>query len=347
MVVVAVVAIDSRVRSNQQWTLSSAKRRRHVSTRHIDLCYTRLIRVYCVCSYSLAAVVVHSGSLGGGHYVTYARRGTHTRCPPLGCDCKWYLFDDAAVREVSVDTLLRVNAYVLFYTKQLLPDEALRRDLDRSTVFAMSDAAAASAALPHDDDESVSSHDNSAVKSNGDSRKHRSTADDDDDDDDVFLMPVSWFERWARHMDPPGRIDMNSVKCQHGRHRAAMRAVPRVVWQQLADIHGVVGAPLRQRHAQFCDECTTVDAMRARSASLGQTLLRQRSANTSFTPLETAWVRQWRAFVAGDDRPPPIRVRVISALLDAGDRAAVTVVPLEFAKFCVAQFGSDGAPLLT
>ena len=49
-------------------------------------------------SYSLIAVVVHIGSLGGGHYVAYARRGT-----------QWFLFDDATVQAVDVETVLKAS----------------------------------------------------------------------------------------------------------------------------------------------------------------------------------------------------------------------------------------------
>jgi len=59
--------------------------------------------------YDLIAVICHSGSFEGGHYVSYCLN-SETK--------KWYEFDDSAVREVSEQNVQDVQAYVLFYQKQ-------------------------------------------------------------------------------------------------------------------------------------------------------------------------------------------------------------------------------------
>ncbi|OMH80623.1 Ubiquitin carboxyl-terminal hydrolase 36 [Zancudomyces culisetae] len=60
------------------------------------------------CSYSLYAVLVHSGhSCKSGHYFCYVKS-------PSGV---WYEMNDSLVRPVSVNTVLSQSAYLLFYEK--------------------------------------------------------------------------------------------------------------------------------------------------------------------------------------------------------------------------------------
>jgi len=63
--------------------------------------------------YNLRAVIVHSGGINSGHYITY-RRG------PFGCkgEKKWYYTSDSVVRQVSFDEVSRSCAYILFYEKE-------------------------------------------------------------------------------------------------------------------------------------------------------------------------------------------------------------------------------------
>ncbi|CAJ1848452.1 unnamed protein product [Sphenostylis stenocarpa] len=69
--------------------------------------------------YHLVGLVEHSGTMRGGHYVAYVRGGQRNR----GKDDKenegftWYQASDAYVREVSLDEVLRCEAYILFYEK--------------------------------------------------------------------------------------------------------------------------------------------------------------------------------------------------------------------------------------
>ena len=62
--------------------------------------------------YSLRGVVEHSGSLNGGHYVAYVRpRGSKLSAE----EDEWYCISDGQVRNISLDQVLRANAYILFY----------------------------------------------------------------------------------------------------------------------------------------------------------------------------------------------------------------------------------------
>ncbi|CAJ1444690.1 unnamed protein product [Effrenium voratum] len=61
--------------------------------------------------YDLAALSKHIGSLGGGHYVAYARSSI---------DGEWYHYDDSSVRRCSEEEVSsdKVGAYVLFYIRR-------------------------------------------------------------------------------------------------------------------------------------------------------------------------------------------------------------------------------------
>ncbi|XP_030648580.1 ubiquitin carboxyl-terminal hydrolase 32 [Chanos chanos] len=58
--------------------------------------------------YDLYAISCHSGILGGGHYVTYAKN-------PNG---KWYCYNDSSCKELSCEEVDADSAYILFYEQQ-------------------------------------------------------------------------------------------------------------------------------------------------------------------------------------------------------------------------------------
>ncbi|MGH0162627.1 UNVERIFIED_CONTAM: hypothetical protein FKN15_060741 [Acipenser sinensis] len=58
--------------------------------------------------YNLYAISCHSGILGGGHYVTYAKNPND----------KWYCFNDSSCKEVRCDEIDTDSAYILFYEQQ-------------------------------------------------------------------------------------------------------------------------------------------------------------------------------------------------------------------------------------
>ncbi|ORZ32200.1 hypothetical protein BCR44DRAFT_1440664 [Catenaria anguillulae PL171] len=57
-------------------------------------------------TYGLQAVIVHQGSAHGGHYYAYIKAANGV----------WFEMNDESVRQVSVQTVLQANAYVLMYT---------------------------------------------------------------------------------------------------------------------------------------------------------------------------------------------------------------------------------------
>ena len=73
--------------------------------------------------YRLAAVVVHSGTMSGGHYVAYVRygalepfaHGSGLLLPP--CGAQWAYASDSSVSHASLADVLACEAYMLFYER--------------------------------------------------------------------------------------------------------------------------------------------------------------------------------------------------------------------------------------
>uniref|UniRef100_A0A182VXT0 ubiquitinyl hydrolase 1 n=1 Tax=Anopheles minimus TaxID=112268 RepID=A0A182VXT0_9DIPT len=61
-----------------------------------------------VTTYDLCAVICHHGTVGGGHYTSFAKHD------PTG---KWFEFDDQLVTQVTPEHVQSCEAYVLFYRK--------------------------------------------------------------------------------------------------------------------------------------------------------------------------------------------------------------------------------------
>ncbi len=59
--------------------------------------------------YSLTGVVVHSGAMGGGHYISYIK---------LGATGAWYHASDSSVSPASLESVLQAQAYILFYKRE-------------------------------------------------------------------------------------------------------------------------------------------------------------------------------------------------------------------------------------
>lgn len=78
--------------------------------------------------YALAAVVVHTGSQYGGHYITFARHAV-SGDGESDQTYKWYYTSDSAVRVASRAEVLGCQAYMLFYTR-----ESETADADATTV---------------------------------------------------------------------------------------------------------------------------------------------------------------------------------------------------------------------
>ncbi|XP_042517711.1 ubiquitin carboxyl-terminal hydrolase 2-like [Macadamia integrifolia] len=70
------------------------------------------------CGYHLLGVVVHSGTMQGGHYIAYVRGNKRReRTEHFSGESTWYYTSDSYVREVSLAEVLRSEAYILFYEK--------------------------------------------------------------------------------------------------------------------------------------------------------------------------------------------------------------------------------------
>ncbi|KAF8016171.1 hypothetical protein BT93_H1630 [Corymbia citriodora subsp. variegata] len=65
------------------------------------------------CVYRLIGVVEHMGTMRGGHYVAYIRGGEKSKNGVVAS--MWYHASDAYVREVTLEEVLRCEAYILFY----------------------------------------------------------------------------------------------------------------------------------------------------------------------------------------------------------------------------------------
>lgn len=61
-----------------------------------------------VSTYDLTAVICHHGTVGSGHYTSFAKHEITG---------KWFEYDDQSVTEVSADVVQNCEAYVLFYRK--------------------------------------------------------------------------------------------------------------------------------------------------------------------------------------------------------------------------------------
>ena len=77
-----------------------------------------------VSTYDLTAVICHHGTVGGGHYTSFAKHEYSG---------KWFEFDDQLVTQVSPEVVQNCEAYVLFYRKtnphmHLIRQKALEMD---------------------------------------------------------------------------------------------------------------------------------------------------------------------------------------------------------------------------
>jgi len=65
--------------------------------------------------FRLKAVVVHCGSVEGGHFVTY-RKGPLQSNSRHRSD-RWYLTSDESVKDATLAEAMQTTAYMLFYEK--------------------------------------------------------------------------------------------------------------------------------------------------------------------------------------------------------------------------------------
>mmetsp|Transcript_18716 Transcript_18716/g.37812 ORF Transcript_18716/g.37812 Transcript_18716/m.37812 type:complete len:101 (+) Transcript_18716:547-849(+) len=71
--------------------------------------------------YGLTGIVVHSGGMGGGHYVAYTLRGPG----------RWYYFSDRSYSASSAPDVTKKQAYLCFYKRLPLENGDRDEDSDR------------------------------------------------------------------------------------------------------------------------------------------------------------------------------------------------------------------------
>merc|ERR1712154_332710 len=74
--------------------------------------------------YDLFAVSIHSGGLGGGHYIANAKN-LHNG--------EWYEFNDSSTSAISESEAYTSSAYVLFYKRRDLEMESIAQAKTQST----------------------------------------------------------------------------------------------------------------------------------------------------------------------------------------------------------------------
>jgi Ubiquitin carboxyl-terminal hydrolase len=70
--------------------------------------------------YRLCGLSCHGGGMGGGHYVAYVRHspaGSAAAGSGSAADTEWFYMSDQHVSKTNVETVLKQQAYVLFYER--------------------------------------------------------------------------------------------------------------------------------------------------------------------------------------------------------------------------------------
>lgn len=74
------------------------------------------------CKYRLIGTVEHSGTMRGGHYVAYVMGPANDEEYEADSSSRevstWYYISDSQVRKTSLESVLRSEAYLLFYERQ-------------------------------------------------------------------------------------------------------------------------------------------------------------------------------------------------------------------------------------
>ncbi|XP_072273184.1 ubiquitin carboxyl-terminal hydrolase 32 isoform X1 [Pyxicephalus adspersus] len=101
------VALTNGLNYDQNMVSSNGQLDNHMAEEE-DITDDQREDICCQPIYNLYAISCHSGIMGGGHYVTYAKN-------PNG---KWYCYNDSSCKELHPDEIDTDSAYILFYEQQ-------------------------------------------------------------------------------------------------------------------------------------------------------------------------------------------------------------------------------------
>jgi len=218
-------------------------------------------------TYRLSGVVCHHGTSGGGHYTCY--NYNHV-------SATWHEFDDSIVREVSLQTVLASEAYVLFYRKSSEGMEVVRREVERLS-------------SQHSKADSLVVH----YIANSWLAKFATVAEPGPIDNSSVI---------CRH----GGVRHNRVETA----AALCTAVPREVWTYL---HSTFGGPSAVTKLQPCQICLAAAAAEQRQKEFELAEFKmlhseeggERDQGGDRFCLTATWFRAWEAWVCGRAKEPP------------------------------------------
>jgi len=200
-------------------------------------------------TFELYAVVVHIGSLRGGHYICYAKNSI---------DGEWYEFDDSKVTLKSEDKIAELEAYLLVYRKKQPMSNPSPNVPISSTSISLSPPF--SNLSKEDEIEEVSSIWASALNST------TSTSSSASSSSSSCISPVYiskfWIYRWRYLFQHPGDVGIDELLCQHSKidfsqfpsPNSMVESVPIPVYDLLAKRYGY-GIVTYVDKLEPCQEC--------------------------------------------------------------------------------------------
>ncbi|KNC84248.1 hypothetical protein, variant [Sphaeroforma arctica JP610] len=184
--------------------------------------------------YNLTAVINHSGGLGNGHYIGYARHFINN---------EWFKYDDSHVTKCKESDVKKVEGYVLFYQK-----DTTHRSAERLTIMQQIHA------MEMEDEKRTSDTKPSTQASRSGTTKnnvHRSMSARTSanpraaEAQTSYLVARTWFTKWLTVAEP-GPITNTDVFCRHGGITPQLAStsgsmcvrVPAQVWNTFVSMYG-------------------------------------------------------------------------------------------------------------
>eukprot|EP01134_Creolimax_fragrantissima_P006630 CFRG6630T1 len=188
--------------------------------------------------YNLTAVVNHSGGLGNGHYISYARHFVTN---------EWFKYDDSHVEKVTEDDIKTAEGYVLFYQK-----DTTHRSAERLTIMqqihAMEMVDEITQPISNVKPTTIT-HNLKCEKTNTNlpdmTSKSISALPPSTSAPVNYLVARTWFTKWLTVAEP-GPITNTDVFCDHGGVTPQLAGtsgsmcvrVPSQVWNQFVVKYG-------------------------------------------------------------------------------------------------------------